>query len=107
MEISPTDVKRRLDAGEKLRLIDVREPDEFALCCIAGADLIPMRQIPAELQTLEGYSDEGPLIVFCHHGVRSLNVVSWLRHNGVENCHSMAGGIEAWSLMVDPSVPRY
>ncbi|HVO99555.1 MAG TPA: rhodanese-like domain-containing protein [Bryobacteraceae bacterium] len=107
MEISPTEVKRRLDAGEKLYLIDVREPHEFALSRIAGAELIPMRQIPAELQTLEGYSDEAPLIVFCHHGVRSLNVVNWLRQHGVENCQSMAGGIEAWSLMVDPLVPRY
>lgn len=107
MEISATEVKRRIDAGEKLYLIDVREPNEFALSRIAGAELIPMRQIPAELQTLEGYSDEAPLIVFCHHGVRSLNVVNWLRQHGVENCQSMAGGIDVWSLTVDPSVPRY
>jgi len=107
VEITPLEVKRRLDTGEKLHLIDVREPNEFALTRIAGAELIPMRQIPAELQTLEGYSDEAPIIVFCHHGVRSLNVVNWLRQHGVENCHSMAGGIDAWSLQINPSVARY
>jgi rhodanese-related sulfurtransferase len=106
-EISPAEVQRRIDAGEKLHLIDVREPNEFAISRIEGADLIPMRQVPAELQTLEGRADEAPLIVFCHHGVRSLNVVNWLRQQGLENCQSMAGGIDAWSLMVDPSVPRY
>ena len=106
-EIPPAEVQRRIDAGEKLHLIDVREPNEFAISRIEGANLIPMRQVPAELQTLEGRADEAPLIVFCHHGVRSLNVVNWLRQQGLENCQSMAGGIEAWSLMVDPSVPRY
>ena len=103
MEIAPQAVKRRLDAGEKLRLIDVREPEEFALARIEGAELIPMRSVPAELQSL----DEGSLIVYCHHGVRSLSVVDWLRNQGVEDCQSMAGGIDAWSLSVDPAVPRY
>jgi rhodanese-related sulfurtransferase len=106
-EISPGEVKQRLDAGERLHLIDVREPNEFGLARIEGSQLIPMRQIPGELQTLEARSDEAPLIVFCHHGVRSLNVVNWLRQQGLESCQSMAGGIDAWSLTVDPSVPRY
>jgi rhodanese-related sulfurtransferase len=106
-EIAPSEVKQRLDAGEKLHLIDVREPNEFALAHIEGGELIPMRQIPGELQTLEGRADEAVLIVFCHHGVRSLNVVNWLRQQGLESCQSMAGGIDAWSLTVDPSVPRY
>jgi rhodanese-related sulfurtransferase len=107
LEISPSEIKRRLDAGEKLHLIDVREPDEFAMARIEGSELVPMRQVPGELLTLEGRAEEAPLIVFCHHGVRSLNVVSWLREQGVEACQSMTGGIDAWSLGVDPSVPRY
>jgi rhodanese-related sulfurtransferase len=82
LEISPSEVKRRLDAGEKLHLIDVREPNEYAITRIEGSVLVPMRQVPAELQTLEGRADEAPLIVFCHHGVRSLNVVNWLRGQG-------------------------
>ena len=106
-EIAPAEVKRRLDTGEKLHLIDVREPHEYAVARIEGSELIPMRQVPGELQTLEARADEGLLIVFCHHGVRSLNVVNWLRNQGIEACQSMAGGIDAWSLGIDPSVPRY
>jgi rhodanese-related sulfurtransferase len=106
-EISAAEVKRRLDAGEKLHLIDVREPNEFAIARIEGSDLIPMRQVPGELQSLEARADEALLIIFCHHGVRSLNVVNWLRNQGLEACQSMAGGIDAWSVSIDPSVPRY
>ena len=107
LEISPQEVKRRLDAGEKLNLIDVREPHEFAQAKIGGAELIPMRSVPGELPSLEARADQAPLIVFCHHGVRSLNVVHWLREQGLEQCQSMAGGIDAWSVTVDPAVPRY
>src|SRR5580698_976871 len=91
-EVTPQELKKRIDAGEKLSLIDVREPFEHAICRIEGADLIPMRQIPGELQTLEARADEGTLVVFCHHGVRSLNVVNWLRQQGLEACQSMSGG---------------
>jgi len=104
-EILPSEVKAKQDAGEPLRLIDVREPAEHALCRIEGAELIPMRSIPEHLNDLDG--GQPPLIVFCHHGVRSLSVVDWLRRQGVENCQSMAGGIDAWSTMIDASVPRY
>ena len=107
LEVSPQEIKQRLDAGEKLHLIDVREPHEFALAKIEGAVLVPMRQVPGELRDLEARADQCPLIVYCHHGVRSLNVVAWLREQGVEACVSMAGGIEAWSITVDSSVPRY
>ncbi len=107
MEVQPSEVKRRLDAGEKLHLIDVREPHEFAQARIEGAELIPMRTVPAALQSLDARADEAPLIAYCHHGVRSLNVVNWLREQGIEACQSMTGGIDAWSLMVDPAVPRY
>ncbi len=107
MEITAAEVKRRLDTGEKFHLIDVREPNEFAIARIEGSALIPMRQVPAELQTLEACADEAPLIVFCHHGVRSMHVVNWLRQQGLDACQSMAGGIDAWSAVVDPKVPRY
>jgi len=107
LEISVQEVKRRADAGEKLILVDVREPAEFQLARLPGAELIPMRTVPAELQRVEALSDDGALVVYCHHGVRSLNVVNWLREQGVAGCQSMAGGIDRWSLEVDPSVPRY
>ena len=106
-EIAPSEVKRLLDAGDSVKLIDVREPAEFQAACIAGAELIPMRSVPAELQRLEATADESTLVVFCHHGVRSLNVVNWLREQGVARCQSMAGGIDRWSIEIDPAVPRY
>jgi rhodanese-related sulfurtransferase len=107
LEITPQDVQRRIQAGEKLALLDVREPGEFQLARINGAELIPMRTVPAELSRLDAQADQTPLIVFCHHGVRSLNVVHWLRQQGLEACQSMAGGIDRWSLEIDPTVPRY
>jgi len=107
LEITPQDIKRRLDSDERLTLIDVREPVEFQTARIAGAELIPMRTIPAQLQRLEAAADDSTLVVFCHHGVRSLNVVNWLREQGVASCQSMAGGIDRWSIEIDPAVPRY
>ena len=106
-EVSPQDVRSRLEAGEPLHLLDVRETNEHAITRIEGAELIPMNTVPQRLQYLDGIAEETPIIVFCHHGVRSLNVVNWLRGQGVENCQSMSGGIDLWSLAVDPSVPRY
>jgi rhodanese-related sulfurtransferase len=107
LEATPAEVKRRIDSGEKLYLIDVREPHEHALSSIAASDLVPMRTVPGALPDLQSRAQEAPLIVFCHHGVRSLNVVAWLRQQGLENCQSMSGGIDAWSLEIDPAVPRY
>lgn len=105
MEISPAQLKAQLDAGENPRLVDVREPEEFAICRIEGSRLLPMRSIPQHLQELD---DEGSdIVVICHHGVRSLSVVDWLRRQGVNNCRSLAGGIDRWSHSIDPSVPRY
>ena len=107
IEVAPQEVQRRRQAGEKLVLIDVREPAEFQTARIEGAELIPMHTIPAELPRLDALADDNTLIVFCHRGVRSLNVVNWLREQGVANCQSMAGGTDRWSLEIDPSVPRY
>ncbi len=101
LEISAATAAQMQRDGERVVLIDVREPNEFAICKIEGAQLIPMRQIPGELQDLEGKAENSMLIVFCHHGMRRL------RAQGVEACTSMAGGIDAWSLAVDPTVPRY
>ena len=107
IETTPAEIKRRLDAGEKLVLIDVREPFEYQQARIEGGELIPMASIPAALEQLEAKADEAPLIVYCHHGVRSLQVADWLRRQGIEECQSMAGGIDRWSLEIDPAVPRY
>jgi len=104
LEITAAEVKQRLDRGDKLLLVDVRETHEHALCRIEGAVLIPMGSIPANLQKLDTDDD---VICFCHHGMRSLDVANWLRQQGVKSAKSMAGGIDRWSLEVDPKVPRY
>ena len=104
LEITPAEVKQRLDRGEKLALIDVREPWVFNICSIEGAKLIPMGTVPANLQALDS-DDE--IIVYCHRGMRSLDVAVWLRGQGVAQAKSLAGGIERWSLEIDPNVPRY
>ena len=107
-EITPGEVRRRMSAGEPTTLVDVREPFEYQQARIEGAQLIPMRTVPAQLQHIESLADEAVvLVVYCHHGMRSLQVVNWLREQGVANCQSMAGGIDRWSLEIDPQVPRY
>ena len=105
LEIAPAEVKRMIDKGETPRLIDVREPHEHRAARIEGAELIPMRSVPESLSSLA--SETRPLVVFCHHGMRSLQVVEWLRRQGLEGARSMAGGIDRWSRDIDPSVPRY
>ena len=107
IEITPQDVKRMLDAGETIRLIDVREVNEHNICRIDGATLIPMNTIPQHLTELSADAENATLIVFCHHGGRSLNVVNWFRQQGVAACRNMTGGIDRWSREIDPNVPRY
>ncbi len=105
LEITPEQFAALQRAGTPYRLLDVREPYEVKLAKIAGAEEIPMRSIPGALSRLE--DDDRPLVVMCHHGVRSLQVVCWLREQGIENCRSLSGGIEQWSRDIDPEVPRY
>lgn len=107
LEITPQDAASRLKSDKPPSIIDVREPDEFALARIENSRLIPMQAIPAELQRLESLSDNADLLVFCHRGVRSLQVVNWLREHGIENCYSVTGGLDRWSREIDPGIPRY
>ena len=104
LEITPTETKARIARGDKLLLVDVREPWEFDLCRIAGAKLIPLGSLAANVNALLA-ADE--VICYCHHGMRSLDAATWLRFQGLENAKSLAGGIERWSVEVDPNVPRY
>ncbi|HEX4543921.1 MAG TPA: rhodanese-like domain-containing protein [Candidatus Acidoferrum sp.] len=104
LEITPADVKARLERGENLILVDVREPWEYELCRIEGAKLVPLGALATSLQTLP---DVDEVICYCHHGMRSLDAAAWLRFQGIEKAKSMIGGIERWSLDIDPNVPRY
>jgi rhodanese-related sulfurtransferase len=104
IEIAPAEMKERLDRGENFVLVDVREPWEYELCRIEGAKLIPMDSIPENLQALDVDED---VVCYCHRGMRSMDVAVWLRGQGVQHAKSLAGGIERWSLEIDPHVPRY
>ena len=104
LEITPAEVKARLDQGEKLVLIDVREPWEYEVCRIEGARHVPLGALAASLQTLP---DVDEVICYCHHGIRSLDAATWLRFQGIEKAKSLSGGIERWSVEIDPDVPRY
>jgi len=95
-----------LDRGEKFVLLDCREPNEVATAKIAGSVHIPMRDLQGRLAELDAHKSER-IVVHCHHGGRSLRVTNFLRQQGFEQAQNMAGGIDAWSLEIDPSVPRY
>jgi rhodanese-related sulfurtransferase len=99
-------LKQMRDRGDKFTLLDCREPDEVATAQIAGSLHIPMREIPSRLAELESHKD-GPLVTHCHHGGRSMRVTQFLRQQGFDQAQNLAGGIDAWSLEIDPSVPRY
>lgn len=100
-ELSPQEAKAALDAGAQL--LDVREAWEVSFASIGGLH-IPMGEIPSRIQELD---PEEPIVVLCHHGVRSLNVTAWLRQQGFEQVQSVRGGIDRWSREVDATVPRY
>lgn len=104
LEITVQDLKSRLDAGERILLVDVREDWEHAIGHIAGARLIPLGTVPERHGELP--RDE-EIVVYCHHGRRSLEAVQFMRANGVPCARSLAGGIDAWSLEIDPSISRY
>ena len=87
------------------RLVDVREPWESKTARVDGSLLIPMNELPARAAQELDPADR--LVVLCHHGVRSMNVAIWLRRQGFAQAQSIRGGIDAWSLEVDPSLPRY
>jgi rhodanese-related sulfurtransferase len=104
-EITPEDVKIIADRGDPFELVDVREPWEHQTARIEGATLIPMGDVPSRAH--QELDPEAHIIVYCHHGVRSMNVTAWLRQQGFEKTQSMAGGIDAWSRRVDGKVPVY
>lgn len=88
------------------RIIDCREEDEFAICRIEGAELIPLSRFATDAPArLSG--EEGPIVIYCHHGMRSLHATRFLRERGLGKCWSLAGGIERWATEIDESIPRY
>lgn len=104
LEITVEEASRLLAGPTPPVLIDVREPDEFAVCRIEGARLVPMNTVAARLAEIP---QDRPVLVQCHHGGRSMKVTQFLRAKGFAQVSNLQGGIEAWSLRVDPKVPRY
>ena len=109
LEISAPETVERLAgrAESRLRLIDCRDPEEFAFNRIAGAELIPLSTLPRAAAERLGDDKSVPIVVYCHHGMRSARAADILRQLGYERAQSLAGGIDRWSQEIDPAVPRY
>jgi adenylyltransferase/sulfurtransferase len=105
-EITAADTRARRERGEEFLLLDVREPHEHETARIEGSVLIPLGQIESRLDEIAAWKRR-PIVVHCHHGARSARACQILMASGFEQVENMAGGIEAWSVTVDPSVPRY
>ncbi len=103
-EIDVVSLKQRLDHGERPVLLDVRTPQEWAICRLDGAMLIPVQELASRVEQLD--PDE-EIVVYCHVGARSAMAASFLRQRGFSRVRNLSGGIDAWAAVVDPSVPRY
>jgi rhodanese-related sulfurtransferase len=102
--IDPVALKARLDRGEQIFIIDVREPYEVEVAAFPGANHIPMNDIPARIEELD---PEREIVVVCHHGVRSAQVAMYLARMGFEHVLNLSGGIDLWSETADATTPRY
>jgi rhodanese-related sulfurtransferase len=103
-EIFPRQLQQRMERGDTPLVLDVREPEEVALAPFPQARHIPMGEVPSRLAELD---PERETVVVCHHGIRSAQVAGYLARMGFERVLNLTGGIDAWSVSVDPSVPRY
>jgi rhodanese-related sulfurtransferase len=105
-EISPSALAQALASGEAVRLLDVRQPWESQLASLPGSLLIPLNELPRRAAEVP-LDAESTLVVYCHHGIRSLSAADYLQRLGHTRVRSLAGGIDAWSCAIDPSLPRY
>jgi adenylyltransferase/sulfurtransferase len=105
MTLTPTELKARLDQGESLRLIDVREADEWALGRLPGAEWIPLGQF--QQRATGELSPEETIVLYCHHGMRSARAQGFLQAQGYGKVINLTGGIDAWAVQVDPGMKRY
>jgi adenylyltransferase/sulfurtransferase len=103
-ELTVEDLKRRIDRGEDLFILDVRNPEEFRIGRIPGSTLIPLPDLPQRFRELDAQRE---IVVHCKSGMRSAKAVQFLRGQGFTNLRNLTGGIQAWSERIDPSVPKY
>jgi sulfur-carrier protein adenylyltransferase/sulfurtransferase len=106
LEITPPELQGWLAEGRELILLDVRNPPEWQICRINGANLLPLPELAERSGELAGH-EEAVIVAYCHGGVRSLRATEFLRAQGFGKTVSLAGGIDRWSREIDPSVPRY
>jgi adenylyltransferase/sulfurtransferase len=104
LEVEAADLKKEWMANPGLVVIDVREPHEYEIARIDGARLIPLSELPGRLGEIDGRAE---IVTHCHHGQRSLRALELLKGAGFSHVRSLQGGIDAWSVEVDPEVPRY
>ncbi len=102
--ISPKELKARLDKGDNLVLLDVREQWEYNLAKLANSILIPLGTLPHSIDKL---TRDAEIVAICHHGMRSADATNFLLQQGFPNVKNLVGGIDAWSAQVDGTVPRY
>lgn len=105
-EITPAQLAEKLRSPTPPRLLDVRGSDEFAVAAIQGATLIPLGELSSRSAEVQSWKNDA-VVVYCHRGVRSLRGAGILKGLGFANVSSLAGGIDRWSVEVDPKVPRY
>jgi adenylyltransferase/sulfurtransferase len=103
-EIAPAELERMLDSGERVTLLDVREPWEWDIAHLAGARLTPVRRLEEYIGRLD---PDDRIVLYCKQGVRSMRALKRLRTAGFRNLHSLAGGIDRWRAEIDPSLPAY
>tara|TARA_R110002049_G_scaffold27321_2_gene94274 strand:- start:497771 stop:498106 length:336 start_codon:yes stop_codon:yes gene_type:complete len=106
IEVDVTTVNMMLQQNDEFLLLDVRETVEHATAKIDGSTLIPMSELRDRFEELDAHREKR-IVVHCHHGGRSMQVVQVLRAQGFEKAQNMAGGIDQWSQQIDPEVPRY
>lgn len=105
-QISPRELAIQLANGRRVILLDVRQPVENQWAALPNSTLIPLQELPQRVAEIQVEPGTG-LIVYCHHGIRSLSAAAFLENLGYFDVKSLAGGIDAWSREVDPTVPRY
>jgi sulfur-carrier protein adenylyltransferase/sulfurtransferase len=102
-EITPTELKTRLDRGDDLFILDVREPHEYQICHLNGK-LIPLGELPRRVSELDSSKE---MVVHCRSGKRSADAIQFLQKAGFKKLWNLKGGTLAWSDQVDPSMPKY
>ncbi|MBL9168290.1 MAG: hypothetical protein JNN07_11160 [Verrucomicrobiales bacterium] len=104
--LTPQQLAAWIQTEPRPRLLDVRQPEEHELAALPDSTLIPLGELFHRVEELEAWKNED-VVVYCHHGVRSLNAIAQLKHLGFQKLYNLTGGIDRWSTEVDPKVPRY